>query len=208
MPDVYDFHVHIGEVIGGNQLAHDWKSLNKICQEEGIKGIGAFVTEEASARLIDKYSAMLAESKRYFQGRVHWHLSPTHSSLEELLPLLVGGCDLKFYTTYEAAGLYTSYQRIGEWMQDLKSVSALQESGLPRLLIHCEDNGIIRECSARHPFKHPWDHTLRRPEKAENIAVERILELALEHQYPVHIVHVSSPQSALLIHQAKQNSSS
>jgi dihydroorotase-like cyclic amidohydrolase len=33
--------------------------------------------------------------------------------------------------------------------------------------------------------------------------VEKVLELAVRHNYPIHIVHVSSPQSAKLIKQAK-----
>jgi dihydropyrimidinase len=78
-------------------------------------------------------------------------------------------------------------------------------SGLKtRILIHCEDDATVEEYSDKHPFRHPFQHSLRRPEAAEIIAVERVLDLAARHKHPVHIVHVSSPRSALLIQQARE----
>ena len=73
-----------------------------------------------------------------------------------------------------------------------------------RLLIHCEDDEIISEYSERYPFHKPSDHCLRRPEKAEIRAVDKVLNLSIKHHYPIHLVHFSSPQAALLIQQAKK----
>ncbi|MDP2400602.1 MAG: dihydroorotase family protein, partial [Actinomycetota bacterium] len=106
--------------------------------------------------------------------------------------------DIKLYTTYRPAGLYSSYEVIERWMIDLGDLK-------PRMLIHCEDDAIVTEASDKHPFRHPFDHTHRRPELAEITAVERVLDLALKHSYPVHIVHVSTPGAALLIQEAKRH---
>jgi dihydropyrimidinase len=101
------------------------------------------------------------------------------------------------YTTYKSAGLYSSYEQIERWMQVLAETKT-------RILLHCEDDKTIEDYSARYPFKHPHDHCLRRPELAEIRAVEKVLDMAIQNRHPVHIVHVSSPQSALLIQEAKR----
>lgn len=192
IPPLYDFHVHVGERIGGYRLRDSFMDLNQV---PGLAGIGAFVTEEAGFALGDKLQEMRRAAVE-FEGKVFWHLTPMQTGVEELRSLLAPDTDLKFYTTYKAAGLYRSYEEIERWMQDLSDLK-------PRMLLHCEDNETIETESDRHPFHKPHDHCLRRPELAENKAVERVLDLAIKHFYPVHIVHVSSPRSALLIHEAR-----
>jgi len=195
-PGVCDFHVHVGERIGGYELRDDFPALDKVAEKCGIGAIGVFVTEEPGLSLQSKLRRMQYDAKRNFRGQVHWHLSPVTASFEEVYPLLQEGCDLKFYTTYKQAGLYSSYEQVGRWMRELSDLK-------PRMLLHCEDDRIIEENTVRYPFKTPFDHTRRRPEQAEIKAVEQILELAVKHGYPVHIVHVSTPTAALLIKQAK-----
>jgi len=140
---------------------------------------------------------MQADAKKNFSGHVHWHLTPVQAGPEELVPLLEEGHDLKLYTTYKNVGLYSSYEDISHWMSELSGIKS-------RILVHCEDDATVEEFSSRHPFRHPFQHSLRRPEAAEIIAVERVLDLAARHIHPVHIVHVSSPRSALLIQQARE----
>ena len=201
-PGYYDFHVHVGEVIAGTQLRDDFRDLDKLTQREPseenppLAGMGVFVTESPSEPLAHKLYAMQSHARRDFSGLVQWHLTPTQSSIEEVYPLLTAGHDLKFYTTYRQAGLYRSYAEIERWMLDLQDLKT-------RILVHCEDDDTITEYSAQHPFRHPHDHCLRRPEIAEIRAVEKILDLAIKHRHPVHIVHVSAPASAILIREAR-----
>ncbi|MDZ4181234.1 MAG: dihydroorotase family protein [Candidatus Cloacimonadaceae bacterium] len=195
---ICDFHVHVGEQIGGLALRDDFRALNRIAIMNGISAIGAFVTEETGVSLTDKYHRMRKQAEADFGAHVHWHLTPVKASPEELFPLIKAGCDIKLYTTYRPAGLYSSYEVIERWMIDLGDLK-------PRMLIHCEDDAIVTEASDKHPFRHPFDHTHRRPELAEITAVERVLDLALKHSYPVHIVHVSTPGAALLIQEAKRH---
>lgn len=195
MREYYDFHVHVGERIGGYRLRDGFADLNRI---GGLAGIGAFVTEESGYRLSDKLRDMRCDASREYYGKVLWHLTPVHSTFSEVISLLSPDTDLKFYTTYRNAGLYRSYEDIDRWMQALADHK-------PRMLVHCEDDKTNARYAEKYPFHHPFDHSLRRPELAENIAVERVLDLAIRHNYPVHIVHVSSPKSAILIHEAKSS---
>lgn len=195
-PGVCDFHVHVGEKIGGYDLRDDFSALDRIAKKNGIAAIGAFVTEDESLPLSEKLRRMRRDAEEHFSGQVFWHLTPVKTTTEELIPLLGPDCDLKLYTTYKDAGIHSSYEEIGRWMEELSGLKT-------RILVHCEDNAVIEKASAEHPFNTPFDHTLRRPELAEKIAVERILDLAIKHGHPVHIVHVSTPGAALLIAQAK-----
>ncbi len=195
-PQTCDFHVHVGEVIGGHQLADDFESLSRKAEQAGVVAIGAFVTEEINRSLKAKYQAMKEMAIRVFSGHVHWHLTPVKADFDEVSELCRQGCDIKFYTTYKEAGLFRSYEEIEMWMLAIPDV---------RFLVHCEDDSIIQRHSIRQPFRRPFDHCKRRPEQAEIVAVEKILNLAIKNRHPVHIVHVSSPQAALLIKEAKKD---
>lgn len=198
LPGICDFHVHCGERIGGYILRDGFADMNAMAAKAGIAALGCFVTEEAGQGLTDKLRAMQRAAARDFHGHVHWHLTPVHAGVEELAPLFAEGCDIKLYTTYRNAGIYTPYERVERWMRDLADIKT-------RMLVHCEDDAIVAEHSAKHPFRAPFAHTLRRPEAAEIHAVEVVLELAVKHAYPVHIVHVSTPKAALMIHSARQH---
>jgi dihydropyrimidinase len=189
----------VGENIAGLRLRDSFASLDRLRRDldPPLGSIGVFVTEEERISLKDKYIAMLQQARKDFGGSVFWHLSPVNTANEEILPLLDQHTDIKMYTTYKRAGLYSSYEQIERWMQVLAETKT-------RILLHCEDDKTIEDYSARYPFKRPLDHCLRRPELAEIRAVEKVLDMAIQNRHPVHIVHVSSPQSALLIQEAKR----
>lgn len=197
-PGICDFHVHVGEKIGGYELRDDFAALGKLARRQGIAAIGAFVTETEGVTLAARLERMRADAASHFCGHVHWHLTPVSASTKEIMPLLRQGCDLKLYTTYKESGIYSSYETIGRWMEELQDLK-------PRLLVHCEDDAMIAAAEARQSETRPFDHSLRRPELAEVIAVERVLDLAVKNSYPVHIVHVSTPAAALMIAEAKQH---
>jgi len=196
LPGIYDFHVHIGETIAGHELADGWHSFSRLHEHNGLEGIGVFVTETEGQSLADKLADMRLAAKA-FPGKVFWHLSPLNLDAKAIVPLLTDDADLKLYTTYRYANLYKGYAEIERLMKDLGSHKT-------RMLVHCEDDAIVTEYSERNPFMRPSDHCLRRPEKAEIRAVERLLDMAIKHKYPVHIVHVSCPKAALLIKEAKK----
>jgi len=195
---IYDFHVHIGETIGGHLLADSWKSFNRLYEHNGLEGIGVFVTESPNESLSAKLSRM-RKASRSFSGKVFWHLTPRNLDMRKLEIIFKNDTDFKLYTTYRESGLYQSYESIEHFMIDMPNPKK-------RLLIHCEDDEIISEYSERYPFHKPSDHCLRRPEKAEIRAVDKVLNLSIKHHYPIHLVHISSPQAALLIQQAKKGS--
>lgn len=201
LPGIVDMHVHVGEKICNLNLADDWNALSRLADLCGINAIGVFITERSSTgdkQLLHLFESVSRKAALEFKHKVHWHLTPTVSEPEDVIPLIKEGCDLKFYTTYKPNGLYRSYEEIDRWMNDLKDLK-------PRLLVHCEDDEVVVAKANFHPFKRAYDHTIRRPEVAEIYAVSKILDLAVKNNYPVHIVHVSAPGAAMLIREARNH---
>lgn len=204
IPGLIDIHVHTGEPISGILLAEDERITSLSCLKSGVTTIGVFITETANETLDVIYPI---RKKQFYRLPLtaRWHLTPTKSKLADLKNLLLQDCDIKLYTTYKEAGLYSSYKKIADMMVFLKDINTRLRKYPARLLVHCEDNEIIKAKQKSIPFTKPFDHTLRRPESAEIKAVEKILDLAVQHNFPVHIVHVSTPQAALLINEAKRS---
>jgi dihydropyrimidinase len=197
LPGLIDMHVHSGEKTGNFSLSEEEKDTAMSALNGGITNIGTFITETEQDDLI----SLLAKRKKSaakLPVSVHFHLTPVYSDPSIIEKLDNDSYTLKFYTTYRQARLYSSYQQIERWMEALKSNKIT-------LLVHCEDDYLVNSYSDQHPFIKPFDHTKRRPEMVEIEAVARVLDLAVKHSYPVHIVHVSTPRAAELIHEAKKH---
>ena len=197
IPGLIDIHVHSGEVTGGFRLDEDEIDLMQSALTGGVTTVGTFVTETAQDDLTTLVQEREARLEK-FPVTFHYHLTPTTTDIAKLRNLFDKNCTLKLYTTYRDSKLYSSYQQIEEWMV------SLGEKKLT-LLIHCEDEKIISFYDGKYPFTTPFDHTLRRPEIAEITAIDRVLELSAKHNYPIHIVHVSTPRGAQLIYEAKKH---
>ncbi len=204
IPGVIDFHVHNGEPAANTLLAEDERLISLTCKRGGVTTIGTFITETERETIAE----MFPRRKNKFKNlplSVNWHLTPVRTKISSLKQFLRENCDLKLYTTYKEAGLHSSYKRIEEIFSYLAGNTNVGKEKPVRILIHCEDNEIIEKKREEIPFKSAYDHALRRPEIAEIKAVERVLELAVKYNYPVHIVHVSSPRAALLIREAQKS---
>ena len=202
IPGLIDLHVHTGEPINGVLLAEDESITSSSCINGGITTIGVFITETERALLSKEYPKRRSQFYRQHVN-VRWHLTPVISKITELKNLLLQGCNIKLYTTYKESDLFSSYKRIDSILSFLSN-KRWRKYQIP-VLVHCEDNDIIEKNQNSIPFDHPFAHTLRRPEEAEIKAVEKVLNLAVKHNYPVHFVHISSPQAAIMIREAKKS---
>lgn len=204
IPGIIDMHVHTGEPLASLLPLEDEKMTAISGLKGGVTSIGSFITETPYNNILSDYPR---RNKKFRKQplTVRWHLTPISTKISELKDLFLKGCDLKLYTTYKDAGLYSSYQDIERVIKYLANHNKKGKGEQVPILIHCEDNEIIERESAKNPFHKPFDHTLRRPELAEIKGIERVLDLAVKYNYHVHIVHVSSPRAALLIKEAKKS---
>ncbi len=194
LPGFIDFHTHVDDEIGPFYLADTYESATRVGLENGITTLCTFVTQGEGESLLQAMARARAKAEGKSHSDVLWHLTPTTFSaadLDTLRRLLAGGYHtLKLYTTYKAAGIYASYGRIEELFQKLGPLGG-------QFLIHCEDDALIEAVDATSlDLSKPFTHTLMRPEAAEILAIQKVVELALAHHTSMHVVHVSTLEGA------------
>ncbi len=189
LPGMIDVHVHADDVVAGRTLADTFPTATELALRTGVTTVAGFVTQRPGEAL----SGALERGRAAAQGRSHcdvaFHLTPTvwpwpWAEVEALVA--AGWTTFKLYTTYGEAGLHSGYERIGRVMERLAPLGA-------RLLVHCEDDEVLRAVAApAFAGGDAREQARLRPETAEVAAVERVIELAACTGCPVHIVHVST----------------
>ena len=95
------------------------------------------------------------------------------------------------------------------WLNANGQMEAMEQiAGMNRVLgFHGEEPGIIHDLLERYE-KQPWSlalHEAARPYYAELAAIQQIILFSRETGCPVHICHLSIPEGAELIRQAKKD---
>jgi dihydropyrimidinase len=201
LPGFLDFHTHVDDHIGRFYLADSYETATREALLNGITTLCTFVTQGQDQTLRQAMAVARGKALGRCHGDVLWHLTPTTFEPEDLRSLEVllaaGYRTLKLYTTYRPAGLYNSYQRLEELFQRLGPLGAT-------FLVHCEDDAVIAAVDpAGLDLARASSHGLLRPERAETVAVGRVLDLALAARAALHIVHVSTVEGARAIVKAK-----
>ena len=194
LPGFIDFHTHVDDQIGPYYLADTYESSTRTGLENGITTLCTFVTQGADETLPQAMGRARAKAEGNSHSDVLWHLTPTTFSSSDLVTLevlLAGGYrTLKLYTTYKSAGIYASYDRIEELFKRLAPRGS-------QFLIHCEDDAIIEAVDPTGlDLSKALMHTRLRPEAAEIVAIQRVVDLALAHRAALHVVHVSTLKGA------------
>jgi dihydropyrimidinase len=194
LPGFIDFHTHVDDAIGPYYLADTYESSTRTALENGITTLCTFVTQGPDESLLTALLRARAKAEGHSHSDVLWHLTPTTFSagdLATLQVLLAGGYrTLKLYTTYKAAGIFASYERIAELFQRFGPLGA-------KFLVHCEDDALIEAIDTTGlDLAKAFTHTLLRPEAAEILAIQKVVALALQHQASAHVVHVSTLEGA------------
>jgi dihydropyrimidinase len=202
LPGMLDVHVHIDDRIGECDLADTFATASEVAVRTGVTTLAGFVTQGSDESL----SEAVARCVRRGVGRSHcdftFHLTPTAWPWDwgEVEALVARGFStFKVYTTYREAGLFTDYGRMAEVMARLVGLGA-------RLLVHCEDDEMLASAGAsRIDPTDARSHAVLRPERAEVVAVGRVLEIAQRTGCQLHVVHVSTVEGATAIGEARRH---
>ncbi len=201
LPGFIDIHTHIDDRIGRYTLADDCASGTQCAVRNGITTLGTFVTESADLPLGDAFAAMAGRACGRTYCHLFCHITPVRYDeeswrvIEELLSR--GVRTVKLYTTYRQAGLYADYDQIERIFSALRHCTV-------RFLVHCEDDMLLdRAADEISDWSAPIAHAHARPSGAEVAAIRAVLDRAAAQEAPVHIVHVSTPEGADLIADAK-----
>ncbi|MDR3673077.1 MAG: amidohydrolase family protein [Holophaga sp.] len=197
LPGFMDFHTHVDDRIGRFYLADSYETASRVALQNGITTLCTFVTQGPDQSLVQA----MATARDKAQGRSHcdvlWHLTPTSfepADLRALETLLAAGYrTLKLYTTYKAAGIFASYGRIEDLFRRLGPLGA-------QFMVHCEDDAVIAAVDPNLlDLGQAHSHTRLRPAKAEIVAIQRVVDLALTYRAALHVVHVSTAEGARIL---------
>ena len=200
LPGMIDVHVHVDDRIGACELADGWSTASEIALRNGITALAGFVTQQPGESLADALTRCRARAAGRSACDFTFHLTPTAWpwSWGEVGELIAQGFStFKLYTTYREAGLFSDYPRLREVMARLAGLGA-------RLLVHCEDDGVLSAVGVAD--LDPPDargHAVARPESAEVAAIARVVALAEATGCRTHVVHVSTFDGAAAIAAAR-----
>jgi len=200
LPGFIDIHTHLADNIGRFRLADDYASGSEVAVINGITTIYSFITQHNNENLSSAIQRTLPKAEKQTHCDYGWHLTPTDFSQESWQEIdeavKAGYTTFKFYTTYKAAGIFSSYEQLEQIYQHFAKTAVL-------IMIHCEDDSIIAEQQTKYiDYANAYTHALQRPSIAESKAALTIVELCRKYQVRTHFVHVSSPETVKAVKKA------
>ena len=197
LPGAIDAHVHLS--VPPDQTAEeftwvdDFTSGSAAALAGGVTTLGNMtfpLPGETPLRALARDAAAAREQSitDYFLHPVLWELSP--AILDDIPKLAAAGCNsIKIFTTAPAFD-----PQIQGYLQ---AVRLAGEADLITL-IHCEDQAIIVEATARLVAAGQTAlryYPLSRPIVAEEVATQRAVAIAEAAQAPIYVVHLSSERA-------------
>lgn len=203
LPGLIDPHLHFNSPFMGTVSVHDFSNGTAAAAHGGITTLIDFSTQPKGGSIM----ANLAQKEAEAGGRTYidWSMSgilldASPETLAEIPQLIAAGCP-----TYKC---FTTYKHSGRLMDDagiLKILRMTAEHG-GMLMMHCEHDATIDRCleielSAGH-FA-PIYHARSRPASAENMSIQRLVDLMKEETAPAYVVHTSTAESVAIIQAAR-----
>ncbi|MBN2656545.1 MAG: dihydropyrimidinase [Spirochaetales bacterium] len=199
-PGAIDTHVHLEMPIGNFVSSDDFYEGTKAAAFGGTTSIIDFVESRKEQSFLDA----LEERKSKAAGKAvidygfHMTIGPDDiRKLDQVQAAYEAGC--RSFKIYMAYGLRLTDGEI------LKAFEAIGETGaLP--VVHAENWDVITtliEKNISEGNTGPEWHTRSRPSLMEAEAVGRVIDLAAYAGVPVHIFHISCPEAAERVRQAR-----
>ena len=203
LPGLVDPHVHFDSPFMGSTTVHDFHTGTAAAAFGGITSVISFSTQPKGGSVLRNLEEH--EKKADGQAYVDWSLhgillDASEQTLAEIPELVKAGIP-----TYKC---FTTYRHADRMMDDdgmLQVLRATAESG-GMLMIHCENDAILeyhlqQELAQGHTSS--IYHARSRPNSAENVAIQRVVDLMQEEPAPVYIVHASTSESVQIVQRAR-----
>ncbi len=200
MPGVIDAHVHFKMPLGNVYTIDNFETGSRSAACGGVTTTVDYADPLPGKSLVESLDYRRREARRsYLDHTFHMVITPEcnadRAALEELKKYGVNS--LKLFTTY---GDMLNYEQIRDVMVLAKDVGLV-------VTVHAEDDRIIKdkiEELLAEGKDSPRYHAVSRPAEAEIQAVEKLVEFCRELDTSVHIVHVSSGETAEVIRKARE----
>lgn len=203
MPGLVEPHVHFDAPFMGGTTDHDMLTGTKACAYGGITTVISFSNQPKGASLVrnvrdwDEKNRGRAYVDWSMHGLIYDASGHTLGDIPELVKLGV--------PTYKC---FTTYRHSGRLMDDdgmLLVLQATADSG-GMLMVHCEHDATCEYLTKKAIAEGRTDwiyHARTRPPLAENMAIQRVVDLLKTVPAPVYIVHASTADSVRIIAEAQ-----
>jgi dihydropyrimidinase len=203
MPGLVDPHVHFDAPFMGSKTVHDFRSGTAAAAYGGITTVISFSTQPKGGSLLRNLEEhdKKADGQAYVDWSIHGILlDASEQTLSEIPELVKAGVP-----TYKC---FTTYRHSDRMMDDDSMLLVLRETAENggMLMIHCENDAILEYRLRRELAQGntSWIyHARSRPSSAENVAIQRVVDLMKEERAPVYIVHASTAESVKIIQKAR-----
>lgn len=202
-PGLIDPHVHFDSPFMGSTTVHNFHTGTAAAAYGGITTVISFSTQSKGDSLLRNLEEH--EQKANGQAYIDWSihgilLDASEETLAEIPKLVEAGVP-----TYKC---FTTYRHSGRIMDDDSMLLAFKETAKNggMLMIHCENDAIVEYRLKRELARGHTDwiyHARSRPASAENVAIQRVVDLMKEEPAPVYIVHASTAESVRIIQEAQ-----
>ncbi|MBC8452474.1 MAG: amidohydrolase family protein [Spirochaetes bacterium] len=200
-PGFIDAHTHFG--LGGvSPTADDFFNGSLCAAYGGITTFIDFADQEKGQTLRESAESRIkSEKDAVIDFTLHQGLYTMHADIPEELSDLrsLGIRAVKLFTTYKEFGVCldeTSWDEVLSLCKDLEML----------VTVHAEDDEVIEKASRnlRYTTPGPEIHALFRPAAAEYSAVRKAGNLAMKHQIPLYIVHLSSAEGLRAVRELRE----
>ncbi|MCC6147086.1 MAG: dihydropyrimidinase [Anaerolineaceae bacterium] len=202
LPGLIDPHVHFNSPFMGTVSLHDYSNGTIAAAYGGTTTLIDFSTQPKRGSIVENLRQKEKEAQvSYIDWSMHGILLDASPETLREIPELVreGVPSYKCFTTYKHS------DRLMDDASILKILEIPAEAG-GILMVHCEDDSILeyhlqKELAQGH-FE-PIYHARSRPASAENISIQRVIDLMKEVAAKVYIVHTSTAESVGMIQSAR-----
>ena len=196
IPGVVDGHCHFRIVQGQGPDAiassDDYIIGPRAAAFGGVTTFIDFAIQQRGHSAREMAESRIAEASAGSVIDFSFHASltdPRPEVLEEIEPLMdMGIGSFKFFTAYAKWGFYVDLGFLGEAMTRIAARGGT-------VAIHAENDEILEFWRAKKAAEDPSDlmnHSLSRPELAEEVAIRDVMALARETGATIYIVHLST----------------
>lgn len=201
LPGLVDPHVHFSSPFMGCVTIHDFATGSVAAAFGGVTTVINFSTQANGESILKNIedSNEIASKQSVIDWSFHGIILDANDNTLNEIPLLVK----EGYPTFKC---FTTYRQAGRMVDDLAILSLLKatakNSGM--LMVHCECDAIVEDNLQKAlKLENRWiNHALSRPPSAENVAIQRVIDLMKEENAPVYIVHTTTKESRDIIQAA------
>jgi len=203
LPGLVDPHVHFDSPFMGSTTIHNFHSGTAAAAYGGITSVISFSTQPKGGSLMRNLEEheKKADGQAYIDWSIHGILlDASEQTLSEIPDLVKAGVPTsKCFTTYSHS------DRLMDDYSMLQVLRAMSENG-GMMMVHCETEAILNYRLERELAQGntSWIyHARSRPRSAENVAIQRVVDLMKEEPAPVYIVHASTSESVYIVQEAQ-----